>query len=338
MHEWLQGHVSGLVSIPEVTQFPGGASNLTYLVKYPDREFVLRRPPAGHRAASAHDMGREYEVQKALKPHFHYVPQMVALCADTDVIGTEFYVMQRLNGIILRRNLPKGLDLTPAATRKLCLSVLDRLVELHNVDTSSAGLQHLGKGHGYVERQIRGWSDRYRRAHTENVPTFESVMQWLDQHRPDDVRTCLIHNDFRFDNVVFANTGSNSTESLKVIGILDWEMATLGDPLMELGATLAYWVQADDDDVMQQTRRQPTHLPGMLTRNEVVEYYAQATGLNIQNWAFYEVYGLFRLAVIVQQLYRRYCDGNSSNPLYADFWMFVGYLEWRCSSIIDSTT
>jgi len=328
VHEWLSARVDGLgEQPPAVRQFPGGASNLTFQLSYPDRDLILRRPPRGHRAASAHDMSREYRVQSGLKPVFPYVPEMVAFCDDESVIGAEFYVMQRLTGIILRRDLPEGLDLSPDAIRKLCKDVIDKLVQLHQVDIAEAGLSELGKGAGYVRRQIDGWSDRYRKARTDNVPAYTEVMDWLAANQPVDVATCLIHNDFRFDNIVF-------DEGMNVAGILDWEMSTLGDPMMELGATMAYWVHADDDDVFRQSRRQPTHLPGMLTRDEVVNYYLAKTGLAVDDWTFYEVYGLFRLAVIIQQLYRRYHDGGTHNPRYADYWMFVGYLEWRCQEII----
>lgn len=326
---WLAERVDGISGVPEVRQYAGGASNLTYLLTFPERDVILRRPPGGHRAASAHDMDREYRVQNAIRPVFPYVPEMLAFCADPAVIGTEFYVMERLRGVIFRRDLPSEVTLSPERARSVCTDVLDRLVELHQVDVTATGLGDLGRGSGYVRRQITGWSDRFRRAHTANVPDFENVMAWLSAHAPDDVAACLIHNDFRFDNVVFSDV-----ESMNVIGILDWEMATIGDPLMELGATLAYWVQADDDDVMQQSRRQPTHIPGMLTRHEVVDYYAAQTGRSVTNWPFYEVYGLFRLAVIIQQLYRRFHDGGTSNPVYRDFWMFTGYLEWRCKEAI----
>ncbi|WP_199435072.1 phosphotransferase family protein [Qaidamihabitans albus] len=333
VHEWLAARVDGLAGLPQVRQFPGGASNLTYLLRYPGRELILRRPPAGHRAASAHDMRREYRVQDALRPVFPYVPRMLALCDDPAVLGDDFYVMERLHGLILRGDLPPGMSLEPAAARRLSTGVIDRLVELHEVDVAAAGLGDLGKGTGYVERQIRGWTERYRRARTENVPEFAEVTAWLAANLPDEVSICLIHNDYRLDNVVL-----DSAEGLDVVGILDWEMATLGDPLMELGSTLAYWVQADDDDFFKASRRQPTHLPGMLTRAEVVDHYARRTGLAIPDWTFYEVYGLFRLAAIIQQIYYRYHQGQTRNPAFQDFWQLVGYLEWRCRTVIEGST
>jgi aminoglycoside phosphotransferase (APT) family kinase protein len=326
---WLKSRAPGLAGTPEVTQYSGGASNWTYRLRYESHDLVLRRPPEGTKAKSAHDMGREYRIQKALGPVFPFVPEMIAFCDDPAVIGCEFYVMRRLDGVILRKNPPRDLALTPDQTRRLCLNVIDTLIALHGVEITAAGLESLGKGAGYARRQIEGWSDRYRKARTWNVPRFERVMAWLAKHTPEDTATCVIHNDFRFDNVVL-----DPKDPTRVIGVLDWEMATLGDPLMDLGNALAYWVQADDDFFIRSLRRQPTHLPGMLTRREVVDYYAEKTGRRANHWAFYEVYGLFRLAVIAQQIYYRYQRGQTRNPAFRNFWMFVTYLGWRCGRII----
>jgi len=315
-----------LLGVPAISQFPGGASNLTYLVCYPNRELVLRRPPFGHKAKSAHDMGREARIMAALKQHYPYVPEVLAFCEDAAVLGSEFYVMERIRGLIPRQDLPEGLDLSAADTRQLCLNVLDKLIELHQVDWKAAGLGSFGKGGGYVQRQISGWSDRYRKARTENAVDFESVMAWLAANQPlKDSATCLIHNDFRFDNVVL-----DPAHPMNVIGVLDWEMATLGDPLMDLGNSLAYWVQADDDETFRRMRRQPTHLPGMLTRQEAVDYYAARTGRQVDDITFYLVYGLFRLAVIVQQIYYRYHHGQTTNPAFKGFIHITNYLEQRC--------
>lgn len=323
VHGWLTSHVDGLAGLPEVRQFPGGASNLTYLLRYPDRELILRRPPVGRKAASAHDMKREFRVQRQLRPVYPYAPNVLALCEDHDVLGSDFYVMDRIPGIILRTELPDGLTLEPKRARELAFSMIDRLIELHRVDPESAGLADLGKGVGYVERQVRGWTERFRAARTDNVPEFTEVMDWLAANRPDDVLICVIHNDFRFDNMVL-------DDELNVVGVLDWEMATLGDPLMDLTATTTYWIQADDDEVALRSRKQPTHLPGMPTRREVVDYYCDRMGLSADNWTFYEVFGSFRLAVIMQQIYYRYHHGQTHNPAFKDLWMYSGYLEWRC--------
>ncbi|RFA24700.1 phosphotransferase family protein [Alkalilimnicola ehrlichii] len=326
---WLKQQVPDLAGEPEVTQYAGGASNWTYRLRYPDHDWILRRPPAGTKAKSAHDMGREYKVQKALKSVYPTVPEMIALCEDESVIGAEFYVMERIEGVIPRARLPKGLALNAEQTRELCTNVIDKLVELHQVDYRAAGLESLGKGGGYCRRQIEGWSDRYEKARTWNVPSFRYVRAWLQDSIPDDIATCVIHNDWRLDNVVL-----DPKQPTRVIGVLDWEMATLGDPLMDLGNALAYWVQADDPALMRMTRRQPSHLPGMLTREELVAYYLDRMGLKIDNWAFYEVYGLFRLAVIAQQIYYRYHHKQTRNPAFKNFWILVNYFDWRCRGII----
>ena len=256
---FLKAQIGDLQGTPEINQFAGGASNLTYMLHYPQRDLILRRPPFGHRAKSAHDMLREANIMTALKPVYPYVPNVLATCSNPEVMDCDFYVMERIRGIIPRQNLPEGLNLSVEDTRKLCLSVIDKMIELHQVDYKAAGLDSLGKGDGYVARQIDGWSDRFRKAKTDDVVDFESVMAWLKAKLPaKDVATCIIHNDFRFDNVVL-----NPDNPFEVIGVLDWEMATLGDPLMDLGNTLAYWVQADDDQTFQMMRRQPTHLPGI---------------------------------------------------------------------------
>jgi aminoglycoside phosphotransferase (APT) family kinase protein len=326
---WLKALVPTLEGTPEVTQYSGGASNWTYRLKYANRDLILRRPPAGTKAKSAHDMAREYRVQGALKPVYPAVPTMIGLCQDPAVLGADFYVMERIEGIIPRKNLPRGLALDAQRTRQLCLNVISKLVELHSVDAAAVGLSSLGKGPGYPKRQIEGWSDRYEKAHTWNVAGFRYVRDWLKAHTPDDVATCVIHNDWRFDNVVL-----DPSEPTHVIGVLDWEMATLGDPLMDLGSALAYWVHADDNFLLRMTRRQPTHLPGMLRREEVVEYYLDRTKLKPDNWTFYEVYGLFRLAVIAQQIYYRYHHRQTRNPAFKNLWVLVNYLGLRCTRLI----
>ncbi|HEX2203170.1 MAG TPA: phosphotransferase family protein [Longimicrobium sp.] len=326
---WLKGRVPGLEGAPEVTQYSGGASNWTYRLKYPRHDFVLRRPPAGTKAKSAHDMAREFNVQRALKPAYPVVPTMVALCQDPAVIGADFYVMERVAGLIPRARMPEGARLDAAGNRRLCLNVVDKLVELHRVDPKAVGLDALGRGPGYPRRQVEGWSDRYEKARTWNVPRFGRVRAWLRDHVPDDAAACVIHNDWRLDNVVLAED-----EPTRVVGVLDWEMATVGDPLMDLGSALAYWVEAGDDAVMRATRRQPTHLPGMLTRAEVVEAYLERTGLKPERWAFYEVFGLFRLAVIAQQIYYRYHHRQTRNPAFRHIWLLIHYLHWRCRRLV----
>lgn len=330
---YLKAQLPDLQGTPVVRQFPGGASNLTYLIAYENRDLILRRPPFGKKAKGAHDMVREARIMQALKPVYPYVPDVLAVCQDPSVMDCDFYVMQRLVGVIPRQNFPEELFLTPDKTRALCKSVIDRLIELHKVDIKAAGLESLGKGEGYVARQISGWSERFRNARTPDVGDFESVMAWLEAKKPaGEVAITLIHNDYRFDNVVL------DPESLNVIGVLDWEMATLGDPLMDLGSTLAYWVQGDDDPVFQMMRRQPTNAAGMMSRNEVISYYGQKTGWKVDNFDFYLVYGLFRLAGIAQQIWYRYYNKQTTNPAFAQFGNMVNYLEKRCQKLIADST
>ncbi len=318
--------------IAEVRQYAGGASNLTYLLRYDGEQpdLILRRPPVGAKAKGAHDMGREYVVQRALAPAFALVPEMVGHCTDTSVIGSQFYVMEKLDGLIPRKNF--GFDVTPEQASTMCAGALDVLVDLHAVDiVSIPDLQALGKGDGYVSRQVGGWTRRFADARTDDTGDWSDLTGWLDVHQPRDVGQVMIHNDFRFDNLVLA-----AEDPSRIIGVLDWEMATVGDPLMDLGGALAYWVEADDDEIFQMFRRQPTTTPGMWTRARVVEYYCERAGLEMtpERWRFYEVFGLFRLAVIAQQIWYRYVHGQTTNEAYAVFGPAVGYLESRCRDLL----
>lgn len=337
MARWLRDHAApgatraDLSAIPEVRQFSGGASNLTYLLRYPGVDLILRRPPKGRHHGGAHDMAREYRVQTQIGQTLSYVPRTVALCEETDVIGSPFYVMEHVDGIIARKNLPAGVTLSRDQTAALCGNVIDLLVDLHRVDLDENGLASLDKGDGYVRRQVDGWSKRYRAARTWNVGRFETVMRWLADNQPSDRPHTLVHNDFRFDNIVL-----DRIDPTRPVGLLDWELATVGDPMMDLANSLGYWLQADDARYMQVFRRQPTHLPGMMTRADVIAYYCRRTGMEVTNreWLWYEVFGLFRVAVIAQQVYQRYLSGQTTNKQFRSFGVAVLLLEWRCRRLI----
>ena len=329
---FLAAAVPGLHEPVVIRQFPGGFSNLTYLVTAGDRELVLRRPPFGTKAASAHDMGREYRILTALKPIYPYVPQPLAYCEDDAVIGAPFYVMERIPGIILRKDLPPGLRYTPDQARQLCRNLLAVHHELHDIDYAAAGLADFGRPEGYVQRQVHGWADRYRAARTDDAPNFEAVMAWLAARRPpDSLRPALVHNDFRLDNVVL-----DPTDPVRIIGVLDWEMATVGDPLMDLGNSLAYWVEAADSQEMQQMRMMPTHIPGALTRAELAAEYVKCSGRAVGDIVFYYAFGLFRLAVIAQQIYYRYFHGQTRDKRFAMLIFAVAALERRAGEVIDA--
>ena len=271
---YLTGAIAGLVPPLTIKQFPSGFSNLTYLLRFTNRDLVLRRPPMGTKAQTAHDMQREFTILQALKAHYRFCPEALLYVDDKAIIGSPFFVMERIHGIILRKRLPEGLQLSPADCQILCDQFVDVFTRLHAIDYVAAGLEDFGRPRGYVARQVSGWSQRYRNARTADAPEFEDVMAWLHAHMPPDTsRPAIIHNDFRFDNLVLA-----TDDPLKVIGVLDWEMATIGAPLMDLGNSLAYWVQADDPEEMQMLRLMPTHLAGMRTRREIVDAYGKQSG------------------------------------------------------------
>lgn len=328
---YLKAQIPGLSGTAQISQFPGGASNLTYLIQYPEQELVLRRPPFGQKARSAHDMGREYRIINQLKDAFPYCPKAYVHCTDESLIGSEFYVMERINGIILRSDLPPELGLDAEQTQALCKNFIDRLVQLHRVDYQACGLGDLGKPQGYVQRQIHGWSERYDKARTPDAPQWDVVKAWLVDKMPADHPVpAIVHNDYRFDNVLL-----DPANPMNIIGVLDWELTTLGDPLMDLGNTLAYWIEAGDPAAVQLMRRQPSNAPGMLTRREFVDYYAERAGIPIDNFDFYYTYGLFRLAGIVQQIYYRFFHGQTQDKRFAQFIHMNKLLEQMSLQVIN---
>ena len=324
MHTWLRPFINE-GQLPEVMQFRSGASNLTYLLSYSERDLVLRKPPVGTKAASAHDMKREYLIQSRLQSVYPLVPKMIALCDDQSVMGSDFYVMARVEGEIFRRDIPEAI--TAADISVMADSLINGLVQLHAVDSSI--LKELNKGAGYVQRQVEGWSKRYRNALTDDVPAAEKLMAWLAANQPDDVDSCIIHGDWRIDNMVF------DLANARIAGVLDWELATVGDPLMDLGSALAYWVDRDDETDFASLRRQPSHLPGMPTREEFLQRYLQLSGRKCADFTFYEVFGLFRLAVIIQQIWARFRSGQTTNPAFAGFGDAVNTLINRAEGKIS---
>jgi aminoglycoside phosphotransferase (APT) family kinase protein len=307
--EYLASHIPGLELPLRVRQFPAGFSNLSYLLTAGSTELVLRRPPIGTRPKSGHDMKREFRVLSALRAGFAECPRPLHYCADESVIGAAFYVVERIRGIILRRDYPLGLEATPALVRAQQASLIEVLARLHGLDYRLLGLADLGRPDGYAARQVRGWTERYAQARTADAPQAAAIAEWLGAYTPaNSGRTALIHNDFKLDNVVF-----DSRQPAHLIGVLDWEMATIGDPLMDLGCSMAYWVEAGDGPEMLATRMLPTHLPGSLSRAEALGRYSDASGVPIDEFRFYRVFGLFRLAVIIQQIYYRYYHGQTKD-------------------------
>jgi aminoglycoside phosphotransferase (APT) family kinase protein len=295
-----------------VEQFPAGHSNLTYRVMWGGRELVLRRPPFGSQVKSAHDMGREYRVLSKLHEAYNVAPKVILYCDDLSVLGAPFYLMQPIRGIILRRELPPGLLLSPAVARQISEAFLDNLVQLHSLDYDALGLGDLGKPQGYLERQVKGWIERYHNSATHDLPEVERISAWLTQHIPTSSQATLIHNDYKYDNVVL-----NSNDITQIVGVLDWEMCTLGDPLSDLGTTLAYWTDPSDPNELQEARSAPTTISGTLTRAQLAERYAKATGRGIHDIVFYLTFARFKVAVIVQQIYYRYERGLTHDERFA---------------------
>jgi aminoglycoside phosphotransferase (APT) family kinase protein len=295
-----------------VEQFPHGHSNLTYLLRLGERELVLRRPPFGNQVKTAHDMGREYRVLSRLCAVYPPAPRPYAYCEDTAILGAPFYIMERRKGVVLRKTLAPGLALEPATVHRLGLALIDNLAQLHLLDYRAAGLGDLGKPEGYIARQVAGWTQRYAGAQTDDLPAIERVARWLAEQMPTESATALIHNDYKFDNLLL-----DPRDLTRIVAVLDWEMATVGDPLMDLGTTLAYWFQADDPPSLHRAGMGPTNVPGSLTRRELVDRYAERTGRPVSNPLFYYCYGLFKIAVIVQQIYARYVRGHTQDPRFA---------------------
>lgn len=311
----------GLEGPVSVRQFGRGHSNLTYLVTTGERELVLRRPPFGSKVKTAHDMGREYRILSRLSAVYPKAPRPLLYIDDETTLGAPFYLMDRLRGIILRKDLPPGLDLDPGQVQKLHTNLIDALAELHRLNLEAAGLSDLGKPEGYIERQVTGWSKRYEAAKTDEIDAAPRVAAWLAEHRPVERGAALIHNDFKLDNVVL-----DPADPTRIIGVLDWEMSTLGDPLMDLGTSLSYWINTDDDDEMQLARWGPTTLPGSLTRAELVKRYAEQTGADVSNVVFFYAFGLFKTAVVLQQIYYRYKQGLTKDERFATLIMGVHVL------------
>jgi aminoglycoside phosphotransferase (APT) family kinase protein len=295
-----------------VEQFPSGHSNLTYLVRLGDREMVLRRPPFGSKVKSAHDMGREYRVLAKLHATYPPAPEVLLYCDDLSVLGAPFYVMQPIRGVILRKSLPTGLEFTAETARRLSESFVENLARLHSLDYSAIGLADLGKPQGYLERQVHGWIDRYHGSRTHDVPEVERISCWLTAHMPSSSEASLIHNDYKYDNVVL-----DPGDITKIIGVLDWEMSTIGDPLSDLGTALAYWVDPSDPEELQKIRWSPTNVRGSLTRAQFVGRYARATGHDVSHMPFYLAFARFKVAVIVQQIYYRYHQGLTKDARFA---------------------
>jgi aminoglycoside phosphotransferase (APT) family kinase protein len=324
--------IPGLAGDPVISQFPGGNSNLTYRLQYASDDLVVRRPPFGTKARSAHSMIREYRIMSGLKPVYPAVPDTLYYTDDETIIGSEFYVMRKVDGAVIKHVLPPEWKMNPAACRRFCIQFWEKLIALHQVDCSAAGLADFGRPIGYVERQVLGWNGRYEKVITPDVDRFSAVQHWLVDHMPPDSgRKSILHGDYRIDNVIL-----DHDEPHDILAVLDWEISALGDPLMDLGNSLAYWMQEDDPVDLRALSMQPSMAPGMLTRAEILQRYEEKTGIDTSDFGFYRVFGYWRVAVILQQIYYRYFNGQTSDPRFAGFGQAVQSLGEHCQRLIDS--
>jgi aminoglycoside phosphotransferase (APT) family kinase protein len=320
LRHWLAAFIPDLHDDLQIEQFPGGYSNLTYLLTSGSDEYVLRKPPFGANIKSAHDMGREFNVLKALKPVYPSVPTPIVYCDDVDVIGSPFYIMERVKGVILRNRIPRGMSVDAKGWRAISEAAVDNLAALHSIDIRSSALISMGKPEGYIQRQVDGWTKRYVDAETEEVVEMNATAEWLKSNLPVEGDPAFIHNDYKYDNLVL-----DPNDLSRILAVLDWEMATVGSPLMDLGTTLAYWAEAGDSEALKPFNL--TWLEGNLTREQVLERYSLNTGRDVRDFLFYYVFGSFKIAVIVQQIYARYKKGLTSDPRFAT----LGYVVKACA-------
>ena len=342
---FLRSAIPGIATEGECTvdirQFPSGFSNLTYLVRVRaqgdvERALVLRRPPRGVKPGIAHDVCREHDLLAVLHPRGVPVPKPVAKCEDVSVIGAPFYLMDFVDGVVLRgASMPVRAQVPDAGERDAPVSLaalsqlcVNALVQVHATDVTRGPLSALGRPMGYVERQVQGWTKRWHAAATNDVSSLAPVARWLDAHRPPDRLVSLVHNDFKFDNLVLDHALA------RVLAILDWELATIGDPLMVLGTSLEYWVEAGDDPVFRSLGLGVTALPGSFSRAQVVHAYGVASGRDVSDAVFYYVFGLFKVAVIAQQIYARHLQGNTRDPRFGGLGVVVNALGVSASRAI----
>jgi aminoglycoside phosphotransferase (APT) family kinase protein len=305
----------------EILQFPAGSSNLTYRIKIGASEYVLRRPPFGNTVKSAHDMSREFNVLSKLSKVYKPAPKPLIYCADEAVTGSEFYLMERRNGLIIRGKSPDILADSPELQRKVCESFIENLANFHALDYKEIGLENLGKPDGYATRQVTGWTKRYFNAQTDEHSELEKSIEWLNKHIPASDGATLVHNDYKFDNVML-----NPDNLTEIVAILDWEMTTIGEPLMDLGTSLGYWMSREVGNELLNMPFNPRVLMENISRKELVEIYAEKSGRDVSDILFYYVFGTFKIAVIAQQIYFRYTKGFTKDKRFATFNQFVNAL------------
>ncbi|MEM7127480.1 MAG: phosphotransferase family protein [Chloroflexota bacterium] len=337
--DYLRGKLPGSELPLTVRQFGGGAANLTYKLEYSAQsgddqryEYVLRRPPLGPVAKSAHDMGREYRVLAVLNDAFPEAPRAYHYCEDPEVIGADFFVMERRYGVVVRTQVPALYAQMKDAPQRMSTALVDTLAAFHAVDYEAIGLAKLGRPNGFVERQIEGWAKRWQGAKHEELPLMDELYQWLIKHQPPVGSGSLVHNDYKLDNVMLA-----SEDPGKLVAVFDWDMCTLGDPLCDLGALLCYWSEPSDPDFYKRASMMPVDDPRFMTRSQLIERYAQKSGRDVSHIHFYHALGLYRLVVIIAQIYIRYVRGQTKDERFASFGERIPLLAQAAHEITRQT-
>jgi len=312
---------------PVIAQFPGGHSNLTYLVRFGDVDIVVRRPPLGPVAPTAHDMAREFRWLSAMHRVFPLAPRPYLLCEDVSVVGSIFYAMERRCGLVVRAEEPAAVA-NPAARRRISEALIDTLADLHAIDVAEQGLGGLGKPAGFVERQVRGWTDRWQRSQTTPLPEMDALAAWLRDHLPGDPPApSVVHGDFKLDNVML-----DPDDVGRVVAVFDWEMSALGDPLVDLGILLAYWGPTAPPE-QRDALTTVTDRPGYLTKDEMIARYGERSGRDLSRIRYYEIFAVFKIAVVIQQIYYRYVNGQTSDGRFATFDARVAYLARHAAGL-----
>ncbi len=314
LEPYLRERLPGAEGPLELSQFGGGHANLTYLLRFGESEYVLRRPPLGPVAPSSHDMTREHRVLANLWRVYPLAPRSYLLCEDEGVIGAPFHVLERRHGIVIRTDLPARFQGDPALNRRIGEMIVDALAALHKVDPAAAGLGDLGHPEGFVERQLAGWTKRWHAAKHEDDPRVDAIVAWLEAKRPASRVVTLLHNDYKLDNMMV-----DGADPARAVAVFDWDMCTRGDPLMDLGYLLTFWGEAGDPPAWIEGASMPSWRAGFPSRAEAIQRYAENTGFDLGAIQWYHVFGTFKIAVVLQQIYIRFVRGQTQDQRFAPF-------------------
>lgn len=330
---YLRGKLPGTERPLAVVQFAGGHANLTYLLRYGDAEYVLRRPPLGPVAPSSHDMGREFRVLSVLYRGYPVAPRAFVYCEDPAVIGAPFFIMERRRGVVVRRTMPArfGGGEDAAVNRRVSEVLIDTLADLHDVDAGAVGLGDLGKPDGFLRRQVDGWTGRYERAKTKEVPVVDEVVQWLRDNQPQSPAPTLLHNDWRLDNMML-----DPADPGRCVAVFDWDMCTRGDPFADVGTLLSAWIEEGEATAGGAWVAMPSMTPGFLTRREAVERYGARRGVDVGSMPYYYVFGIFKIGVVLQQIYYRYHVGQTQDARFQPFEQAAELLFWMAKQRSES--